>query len=92
MKNSKYVYATDYKFMLGSNEDERQVLLPFQELEKVKESIQNIFIYLAVTPLTGHPHLGYKRLRTSRIIKMEKKDGFWEATTSSGTCYRLIVE
>ena len=92
---SKYTYAERFQFMLGDNRDE-EVKLPYQDMETVKSSLENIPIYLWSYPLTGHPDLElnaeHRRVKSSRIKKLEKKDGFWEATTQSGTVYRLITE
>ena len=93
MAKTKYVYIESYKFMLGNNRDKNKTVLPFQEEEKVKEAIQHIPVYIAGKPLTKHPYLGNTdTVKSSRIMEMMQKDGFWEATTFSGTCYRLLTE
>lgn len=92
---SKYTYVENFQFMLGDNRSE-EVKLPYQDMETVKSSLENLPIYLWSYPLTGHPYLELnaenRRVKSSRIKKLEEKDGFWEATTQSGTVYRLITE
>lgn len=93
--SSKYTYTENFIFMLGDNRDE-EVKLPYQDLEKVQSSLEHVPIYLWSYPLTGHPYLEItaekRRVKSSRLKKLDKKDGFWEATTQSGTVYRLITE
>ena len=92
---SRYTYVENFQFMLGDNRSE-EVKLPYQDMETVKSSLENLPIYLWSYPLTGHPYLElnaeHRRVKSSRIKKLEEKDGFWEATTQSGTVYRLITE
>ena len=91
MAEPNVVYVTSYKFMLGSNTDQKKTVLPFQEEEKVKDAITHVPVYLYAKPLNDHPKLGKEEtLRTSRIVKMENNNGIWKVRTSSGTCYLLL--
>lgn len=89
---TKYVYAEQFKFMLGENQND-EVKLPYQDIKRVMDSIQFLPIYIISYPLTKHPYLEENcKVKSSRIKNMEAKDGFCEVTTYSGTIYRLITE
>lgn len=93
---SKYVYTEDFKFMLGSKDSNKLVELPYQEIDEVMRAISILPLYLRFKPMTRYSYLDnddeLQKINSSRIVKMEKKDGFCEVTANSGSIYRLITE
>lgn len=94
---SKYMYTEEFKFMLGGGKDnDNRVELPYQEIDQVMKSISLLPLYLRCKPLTKQPYLNCddesREINSSKIVKMEKKDGVCEVTTGSGIIYRLITE
>lgn len=88
---SKYVYAQNFKFITGDAN-----LKIFRNPVLAKELIASLSLHLIVTPLTNHPYLKFSNktleVRSSRLVSLEEKDGFWEAQSVTGTIYRLITE
>ena len=88
---SKYVYAENFKFITGDGN-----IKIFRNPYMVREKLGFLPIHLIVTPLTSHPYLNFSNktleVKSTRLVSLEEKDGFWEARSNTGTIYRLITE
>lgn len=87
------VYAKEWHFVMRGDEG-KFIKLPNTECYRLKILIRIFTVHLECLPLTEHPFAKtdeVKRgLRTTQVVRITPRDGFWEVVTKSGTIYRLI--